>query len=409
MEIIRRIDTFYPAVFEVFLMLHALVDCQVSVSSSAAASTKYNENHRPQAYISSLSSSKADPNTSAKIIPGLPTSKPVTTIQRPATNSYSTNAKPTSTVPIATTAAPSKKPTKDIVSKASWDYKSSDESYGPEKWHLLSDRCSGQRQSPIDIVTANAEEHNGPNFPIKFILPQSGQADNFTVKGTLKNNGRALGFGVDSEIAPIKIAFRGLYTLKQFHFHFGCENESGSEHSIDGKRFPGEIHFVFSNDKYSTMENVIQAPDGLLVIAFFLDVDESVVNSEMNKINQLLTEVSLPKEKEAVEEGIQIINLVPALKEGIRNLKWFGYKGSLPAPPCFESVIWMVFQRPVKVKNAILDNWRKMLQGSHNRMCGNFRPVQPLNGRKIVTFSLKPLPTPPNQTQSPLNLGDADL
>ena len=48
-------------------------------------------------------------------------------------------------------------------------------------------------------------------------------------------------------------------------------------------------------------------------------------------------------------DGLALTNLVPALKEGLSNLKVFGYQGSLPTPPCFESVTWLVFRRPVKV------------------------------------------------------------
>ena len=48
-------------------------------------------------------------------------------------------------------------------------------------------------------------------------------------------------------------------------------------------------------------------------------------------------------------DGLSLTNLVPALKEGLANLKVFAYQGSLPTPPCFESVTWFVFRRPVKV------------------------------------------------------------
>jgi carbonic anhydrase len=27
-----------------------------------------------------------------------------------------------------------------------------------------------------------------------------------------------------------------VYQLAQFHFHWGCKNQTGSEHTIDGKR-----------------------------------------------------------------------------------------------------------------------------------------------------------------------------
>ena len=113
--------------------------------------------------------------------------------------------------------------------------------YGPQNWNLLTPRCSGLRQSPVDIVTANVVTKPGT---LKFSVPTAdpATAQLLIVKGKLKNNGRAIGFTVDTAASPIKLSFlKGSFTLRQFHFHFGCEDEMGSEHSLDGQRFPGEV------------------------------------------------------------------------------------------------------------------------------------------------------------------------
>ena len=34
------------------------------------------------------------------------------------------------------------------------------------------------------------------------------------------------------------------YRLWQIHFHWGPDDNSGSEHTIDGQKFPAEVHFV---------------------------------------------------------------------------------------------------------------------------------------------------------------------
>ena len=31
------------------------------------------------------------------------------------------------------------------------------------------------------------------------------------------------------------------YKIEQLHFHFGCENNKGSEHTVDGQRYSGEV------------------------------------------------------------------------------------------------------------------------------------------------------------------------
>ena len=65
----------------------------------------------------------------------------------------------------------------------------------------------------------------------------------------------------------------GTYKLAQFHFHWGGsnENEGGSEHTVDGKRFFSELHLVHYNTKYTNLTASLSHSDGLAVLGFFLD------------------------------------------------------------------------------------------------------------------------------------------
>lgn len=36
----------------------------------------------------------------------------------------------------------------------------------------------------------------------------------------------------------------GKYILEQFHCHWGPNNEEGSEHTIDGKKYAGEVSII---------------------------------------------------------------------------------------------------------------------------------------------------------------------
>ncbi|KAH0619681.1 hypothetical protein JD844_000574 [Phrynosoma platyrhinos] len=61
------------------------------------------------------------------------------------------------------------------------------------------------------------------------------------------------------------------YRLKQFHFHWGAINEWGSEHTIDCKVFPAELHLVHWNCcKYESFEEALMEDNGLAVIGVFL-------------------------------------------------------------------------------------------------------------------------------------------
>ena len=112
--------------------------------------------------------------------------------------------------------------------------------YGPANWKLQWSNCSGLRQSPIDIATVGVIAKQAP-WKLQAGNPDPAIAENFIVMGKLINNGRGLGFRVDDVNTPIQLVFNNTYKLRQFHFHFGCEDEMGSEHSLDGKRYPGEV------------------------------------------------------------------------------------------------------------------------------------------------------------------------
>lgn len=62
------------------------------------------------------------------------------------------------------------------------------------------------------------------------------------------------------------------YKLIQFHLHWGSGNNWGSEHMINGISCPAELHCVFINTKYATMETAITYSDGLSVVGIFFQV-----------------------------------------------------------------------------------------------------------------------------------------
>ncbi|XP_037672389.1 carbonic anhydrase 5A, mitochondrial isoform X2 [Choloepus didactylus] len=63
------------------------------------------------------------------------------------------------------------------------------------------------------------------------------------------------------------------YRLKQFHFHWGAENEWGSEHMVDSHVYPAELHLVHWNSvKYPDYKAAAMGENGLAVIGVFLQL-----------------------------------------------------------------------------------------------------------------------------------------
>ena len=112
---------------------------------------------------------------------------------------------------------------------------------GPDKWETLNSNwsCNGRKQSPINIMTDQVRQKD-PTNPSNLRLTVAG---NKPITGKLRNNGYAPKFYLGEE-STVKLAgglLQENYFLKEFHFHFGCNDTVGSEHTIDGNTYPIEV------------------------------------------------------------------------------------------------------------------------------------------------------------------------
>lgn len=174
----------------------------------------------------------------------------------------------------------------------------------------------------------------------------------------LKNNGHTIVAKYPAgSFALLHGGKRGRYSLKQFHFH------APSEHTINGRRFDMEMHLVHKN-KFGQ----------LAVIGIMFQVGTK------NKFLSTLGWKNLPKRagKRRALKGI-----INALKAFPFNHFYTHYKGSLTTPPCTEGVRWYVLTSPVSMSRGQL----KKVQGMFGKF-GNARPVQALNGRRVVVPEL---------------------
>ena len=150
------------------------------------------------------------------------------------------------------------------------------------------------------------------------------------------------------------------YKLNSFHFHLY------SEHRIENKQYPMEMHLVHKNlnKEDSLNEN--------LVIGILFDYKD-------NKENKFLNDINLAKEKKINDASIvDLIN---------KNDAFYYYKGSLTTIPCTENVNWIVFK---DIKSMSFEqfykfeNWvEKSNMDYYGVGYGNARGPKRLNGRKI--------------------------
>lgn len=218
-----------------------------------------------------------------------------------------------------------------------WGYEGQE---GPEHWGDLDKNyfaCTGgTQQSPVDI--ADAVRADIPNIAI----------DWHKGGGTMVNNGHTIQINMP-EGSTLRRGDR-VYELLQFHFH------APSEHHVNGKTFPMEVHFVHKDTR----------SDALGVLGAFL-----VPGRTNASFAGLAAAFPSTTGKEIAVDDVDPNGLLPA------SLGYWTYEGSLTTPPCTENVDWMVAMQPVEVDEADIKRFTKLYPM-------NARPVRSLDRRFIL-------------------------
>jgi carbonic anhydrase len=210
---------------------------------------------------------------------------------------------------------------------------------GPSHWgdlnpayHLARD---GDRQSPIDLANA-----------VSTPLPEL-ELDYQPVAVNLLYNGHSVQENERGD-SHLRVADEQ-YKLEQFHFH------SPSEHTVNGKSFAMELHFVH------------ESADGVIAVVGVL-IEEGRYNPAFDGMW-----AHLPDSKDTTEQATKEVMVADLLPQG---RGYFGYSGSFTTPPCTEGVRWFVMSDPVQLSREQIATFRKVIY--HNN-----RPVQVRNNRRL--------------------------
>lgn len=217
-----------------------------------------------------------------------------------------------------------------------WTYEGEE---GPEHWGELDPSYAvcgtGTHQSPIDVSAPNEKD-------LANIVFHYGSSE-----VNILNNGHTVQVNYDAgsyiELDTVR------YDVLQFHYH------APSEHTVDGKEFPAELHIVHKNED-----------GGLAVVGILLE--EGTENSAFEPFIN-----NLPAEKSDIKDAGVTINaneFLPTVQTTFR------YNGSLTTPPCTEGVSWLVMTNPVELSSEQLSKLEELFEA-------NNRPVQPLNERPL--------------------------
>jgi len=198
--------------------------------------------------------------------------------------------------------------------------------------------CLGINQSPVNITGAIANSTLS-----KLIFSYTKTA------AEIENNGHTIEFVCDE---GSKLTIKGTaYKLLQFHYH------SQSEHQLEGKNFPIEVHFVHKATD----------TDFAVVGAFFEEGAENLL------FTKYLSHFPVTEGTYTDHTEFELAELLPL------NKSYFHYTGSLTTPPCSEVVNWYVLKQKITASAGQIAQFKALLKN-------NFRNIQNLNGRKIFSF-----------------------
>ena len=216
-----------------------------------------------------------------------------------------------------------------------------------EHWGGLSNNyalcASGQQQSPInftkdDITPAKAKELKlgySLGIPIDEV-----------------NTGHSIKLLSTSKDASLRYNGQN-YTFLQMHYH------SPSEHTIYGKPYPVEFHFVHADTQGKLAVVGVFAKVGKeanpAVAEFLKNAPRTVGGTNRPETGKMNLNDFFPKD----------------------NIPYMTYDGSLTTPPCTQGVKWIVLSKPITIS-------QKQLQELATLYSHNHRPVQPLEGRKVL-------------------------
>ncbi|XP_019222781.1 carbonic anhydrase 4-like [Oreochromis niloticus] len=230
-------------------------------------------------------------------------------------------------------------------------------------------------QSPVNIVTRKV-------LPDERLTPFHFTGYKETFYGSLINTGHSVQLNLPSSIQIKGGNLDDEYKAIQFHLHWGKDGGRGSEHTIDGEKFPMEMHIVHIKEEYDSLAEASKDSTGVAVLGFFFQESESA-NEKYDHLISALKYISQPKTNVTLL-GVSLDMFIPS---EINRTKYFRYKGSLTTPDCAEAVVWTLFESTIPLSRNQLAAFSQLQFYDGQKMVNNYRPVQPLNGRQVYYSS----------------------
>ncbi|XP_041818722.1 carbonic anhydrase XVb [Chelmon rostratus] len=235
--------------------------------------------------------------------------------------------------------------------------------------------CNGTRQSPINIISSSAK----PNANLTAFTFNNYSSINGMKK--IENTGKTVKVILDNGLGFSGGDLSEPYDSLQFHLHWGNGTAvPGSEHTLNGKRYPMELHIVSSKASHNKNTTLAVADStGVAALGFFVEAmtgNETGQPESWRNLTSYLDSIKEGGTSAPISPGFSLDDLLT----GVDRTKYYRYLGSLTTPTCNEAVVWTVFKDTIKVSKDLIELFSTVLHignSSSPLMTKVFRELQP--------------------------------